>query len=89
MLSNPALSIPTPEPFDQLTSLHGRVAVVTGGSRGIGEAIVWRLTQAGAAVIATARGKKALDEIRRRSPRRERLPSASRPTPAASKTRSA
>ena len=56
-------SIPAPAPFDQLISLSGRVAVVTGGSRGIGEAIVGRLAQAGAAVVVTARGKEALDQI--------------------------
>jgi NAD(P)-dependent dehydrogenase (short-subunit alcohol dehydrogenase family) len=63
MLGSPSFSIPTPTAFDQLISLGGRVAVVTGGSRGIGEAIVWRLAEAGAAVVATARGKEALDEI--------------------------
>jgi NAD(P)-dependent dehydrogenase (short-subunit alcohol dehydrogenase family) len=61
MLGSPSFSIPTPTAFDQLISLGGRVAVVTGGSRGIGEAIVWRLAEA--AVVATARGKEALDEI--------------------------
>jgi NAD(P)-dependent dehydrogenase (short-subunit alcohol dehydrogenase family) len=63
MLGMPPFSIPTPTAFDQLISLSGRVAIVTGGSRGIGEAIVWRLAQAGAAVVVTGRGKKALDQI--------------------------
>lgn len=57
------LSIPDPQPFDQLLSLKGRVAIVIGGTRGIGEAIVLRLAQAGAAVVVTARGRDALDSI--------------------------
>jgi NAD(P)-dependent dehydrogenase (short-subunit alcohol dehydrogenase family) len=63
MLGIAPFSIPTPEPFDRLISLSGRVAVITGGTRGIGEAIVARLAQAGAAVVVTARGKEALDQI--------------------------
>jgi NAD(P)-dependent dehydrogenase (short-subunit alcohol dehydrogenase family) len=63
MLGIAPFSIPAPAPFDQLISLSARVAVVTGGSRGIGEAIVGRLAQAGAAVVVTARGKEALGQI--------------------------
>jgi NAD(P)-dependent dehydrogenase (short-subunit alcohol dehydrogenase family) len=66
MLGIAPFSIPAPAPLDQLLSLSGRVAVVTGGSRGIGEAIVGRLAQAGAAVVVTARGKEALDQIEAR-----------------------
>ena len=40
-----SISIPEPQPFDSLLSLKGRCAVVTGGSRDLGEAIVRRLTQ--------------------------------------------
>ena len=35
--------------------LEGKVAIVTGASRGIGEAIAARLAQEGAKVVATAR----------------------------------
>ncbi len=42
---------------------EGRVAVVTGASRGIGRAIVERLVAEGARVVATARKPEALAEL--------------------------
>ncbi len=42
-------------------SLEGRVALVTGGSKGIGKAISGALVQAGAAVAITARDCSAID----------------------------
>jgi NAD(P)-dependent dehydrogenase (short-subunit alcohol dehydrogenase family) len=62
-MPNPSISIPEPQPFESLLSLHGRCAIVTGGSRGLGEAIVRRLTQAGAAVVLTGRGREALQRV--------------------------
>jgi 3-oxoacyl-[acyl-carrier protein] reductase len=42
--------------------LEGKVAVVTGSSRGIGRAIATRLVEEGAAVVFCARGAYALEE---------------------------
>ena len=41
---------------------EGQVAIVTGGSRGIGHAITNTLVQEGVSVATCARGKSALDE---------------------------
>ena len=42
--------------------LAGKVALVTGSSRGIGRAIATRLVEEGADVVFCARGAEALDE---------------------------
>src|ERR1700753_4305248 len=48
----------------QMTELEGKVAVVTGASRGIGAAIAARLAAAGAAVAIHGRDEQALDGVR-------------------------
>ena len=47
---------------NQLLSLDGKVAVVTGGTSGIGRALSLGLADAGADVIATARRQQQVDE---------------------------
>ncbi len=42
--------------------LHGKVAIVTGGSKGIGRAVALGLLAEGARVLICARGQEALDE---------------------------
>src|SRR5579872_4953541 len=42
--------------------LSGKVAIVTGGSKGIGRAATLGFIKEGASVVACARGREALDE---------------------------
>lgn len=64
-MSTPELpTIPEPTPFENLLRLDGKCAVVTGGTRGLGEATVRRLAEAGAAVVFTGRGEDALARVK-------------------------
>lgn len=47
--------------------LKGRLAVVTGASRGIGRATALRLAEAGVQVVAASRDRKALDRLRKQA----------------------
>ena len=54
--------MPAPE-IDRLFRLDGRVAIVTGASRGLGERFVRVLRAAGAEVIAAGRDEQALERL--------------------------
>jgi NAD(P)-dependent dehydrogenase (short-subunit alcohol dehydrogenase family) len=50
-----------PPPYDRF-DLSGRVALVTGGTRGLGRAIIRTLAQAGADLVVSSRKREACDE---------------------------
>lgn len=53
---------PIPNPKSPIPALRGRVALITGASRGIGQAVAVRYAQEGAQVILGARDVKGLEE---------------------------
>jgi len=55
--------MPTPAQFQGLFSLQGKVAIITGASRGIGEAISHAMSAHGATVVLCARKQEGLTRV--------------------------
>ena len=53
----------SPTPLDSLFRLDGKVALVTGGSRGLGKEMIRAFAASGADVVIASRKKEACDEL--------------------------
>ena len=49
--------------MSSLFDLTGKVAIITGASRGIGEAIAQRMAEAGAKIVIASRKQESLEEV--------------------------
>ena len=58
------VTAPLPPPYDRF-DLTGRVALVTGGTRGLGRAIIRTLAEAGADLVVSSRKQEACEEAAR------------------------
>ena len=54
---------PTPPNQSDIGTLEGKVAVITGASKGIGKAIAFSLAAAGAKVVLAARTRETLEQV--------------------------
>jgi 3-oxoacyl-[acyl-carrier protein] reductase len=43
--------------------LQGKIAIITGGNKGIGKSIAWRFASEGAIVILVARAEQELQQV--------------------------
>ena len=49
--------------YNNMFDLNGKVALITGSSKGIGLAIAWQMARSGASVVISSRKKEACDKV--------------------------